>query len=258
VVAQAFGDGLLLAATSAPRPSDDIDPGVALAAVEAARSDGTAVTFVDTHNCFAEGEGDVQMGDPTVYQLVETSRLAAEDARLLAAEAVTPRLGLAATREMGEDHGIGPGGITVALLEVSRQRSAFVLLDGNNLLPAVRDAARRGALQVADEAEVFTTDNHILNVGGRSSFPAGLAMTPGQTEPLVAGLARKAAADLAAVHVALESGRVPDLRIMGPGAGVRYATYIKASLAIMFPVAVASLLLGLLGTAVFLAWGFRR
>ncbi len=255
VVAQVLGDGLLLAASSAPRPSDDIDPALALAAVEAGRRDGTAVTFIDAHNCFAEGEGDVHVGDPASYGLVDTTRRAADQARALTVREAGPRLGLAATRQLGQAHGVGPAGVVLALVEVGTQRSAFVLLDGNNLLAAAREAARAGALEVAQEAEVFTTDNHVLNVGGRSSFPAGLGLTPPEMRRLIADLARQAAADLEAVHAAIEAGRVPDVRVMGPGAAVRYATYIKASLAVMIPVAVACLLLGLLSSALLLLPG---
>ena len=58
--------------------------------------------------------------------------------------------------------GIGPLGVRVAVTEVDGRRTAYVLVDGNNMEPGVREALL-DALDAVDHAEVMTTDTHVVN-----------------------------------------------------------------------------------------------
>jgi putative membrane protein len=59
--------------------------------------------------------------------------------------------------------GIGPLGIRVAVIEVDGQETAYVLVDGNNMEPWLRDRTVDELLDTVDAAEVMTTDTHIVN-----------------------------------------------------------------------------------------------
>jgi putative membrane protein len=58
--------------------------------------------------------------------------------------------------------GFGPLGIRVAVLEVGSHRTAYILLDGNNMEPGLRDRLV-DAIDDVDVAEVMTSDTHIVN-----------------------------------------------------------------------------------------------
>jgi len=101
--------------------------------------------------------------------------------------------------------GIGPLGVRVAVFEVGngdgRTRTAYVLVDGNNMEPGLREELL--AAVDADTAEVMTTDTHIVNtmeadnqVGGAIDTDELVALVEdlvseavADCEPVVAGMA---------------------------------------------------------------------
>jgi putative membrane protein len=167
MVGQAFGDDLLSVATFAPNFADDVMYSVGLSAAAEARSSGfDDVLLADAHNCNDGIEGKTDLGHVTPgssrsFDVMEAARdLAAE---IDAEEQRELRLGTAwdETRWTAEE-GIGSLGVRVALLDVGGQTTAYVLVDGNNMDPGVRDAIVE-AIDLVDEMEVMTTDNHAVN-----------------------------------------------------------------------------------------------
>ncbi|TVT85875.1 DUF2070 family protein, partial [Haloferax volcanii] len=107
--------------------------------------------------------------------------------------------------------GIGPLGIRVAATTVGDQTTAYVLIDGNNMEPGLRDRIVEGLTTgpnaKADVAEVMTTDTHIVNtveaenqVGAaidhdelRETIDRLVDEALADTEPVVAGMATERA-----------------------------------------------------------------
>ncbi|MEF8857267.1 MAG: DUF2070 family protein, partial [Haloplanus sp.] len=126
------------------------------------------VLLVDAHNSNngLQGEdlGHVTPGSQRAFDMITAAKQAGE--RLREAPTGPLRLGVAWERtEWGTLDGIGPLGIRVAVAEVDDQHTAYVLVDGNNMVPGLRgrvvDAVTaRGPIDVA---EVMTTDTHIVN-----------------------------------------------------------------------------------------------
>jgi putative membrane protein len=143
VLGQRFGEDVLLVSTYAPDFADDVDYGVGLAAIGEARANGAGtVMLVDAHNSNdgldSGALGHVVPGSERSFALID------------AAGAVTDGLGNARedALEMGvawdrtpwtPAEGIGPLGVRVAVLESGGERSAYVLVDGNNMEPGLRD-----------------------------------------------------------------------------------------------------------------------
>jgi putative membrane protein len=76
--------------------------------------------------------------------------------------------------------GMGPGGITAVVVKVGGQKTAYVVIDGNNMVSGLREHIL-GALRSVgfDDAEVFTTDTHAVNaviLSDRGYHPVGEAM----------------------------------------------------------------------------------
>ncbi|WP_227352710.1 DUF2070 family protein [Haladaptatus salinisoli] len=206
LIGQAFGDDALLVATYSPKFADDVEYAVGLAATAEARSSGLdEVMLVDAHNCNngLQGEdlGHVYPGSERSFQMIQAARAAATE--LGAAARGRPQLGVAwdETAWTPAD-GIGPLGIRVAVVEVAGQRTAYVLVDGNNMEPGLRD--RIVDAVGTDEVEVMTTDTHVVNMV-ESSNQVGGAIDHDELISLVNRLVEEAAADLEPVEAGMES-----------------------------------------------------
>lgn len=81
------------------------------------------------------------------------------------------KAGFAVKRIKGK--GIGPGGIRAAVFNYGRKRIAYILIDGNNIKKGLRDEIRNNLKDLADEIEVFSTDNHIVNMSLVDLNPVG-------------------------------------------------------------------------------------
>jgi putative membrane protein len=228
VLGQAFGDDALLISTFAPKFADDVEYGVGLAAGAEARTHGIDdAMLVDAHNSNdgLEGPdlGHVTPGSQRAFDLIGAADGAGE--ALETAERGDLALGTAWNRtNWTPAEGIGPLGLRVAVTEVAGEATAYVLIDGNNMEPGLRDrlvaaltdagatdaADRREPVAVAadgaggatadgvgglvDAAEVMTTDTHIVN-SVEADNQVGAAIDHDELEALVTDLVGEALAD---------------------------------------------------------------
>jgi putative membrane protein len=209
VLGQAFGDDALLVGTFAPGFADDIEYAVGLAAAAEARTAGLDdVLLVDAHNCNdgLEGEdlGHVVPGSERSFEMMSAAGAAAED--LVAADQHSLRLGVAwDPTEWTPREGIGPLGVRVAVAETADRLTAYVLVDGNNMDPGVRERVR-DAVEGVDDVEVMTTDTHIVNTV-ESVNQVGAALDVAELAGLVAELVAEARADCEPVEAGMASER---------------------------------------------------
>ncbi|MDG5778832.1 DUF2070 family protein [Haloarculaceae archaeon H-GB2-1] len=210
---QAFGDSAFLVNTFSPGFADDVEYAVGLSAISEARSDGfDDVMLADAHNCNNGLEGDdlghVVPGSPRSFDLIYGAGELAEVLR--DADRDRLELGVAWDETQWEPRdGIGPLGIRVAVTDVAGHRTAYVLVDGNNMDPGLRDrivdelTAREDPSQV-DLAEVMTTDTHIVNTV-EAENQVGQAIDHDDLLALIADLTERAIADLEPVEVGMAS-----------------------------------------------------
>ncbi|ELZ91906.1 hypothetical protein C440_16379 [Haloferax mucosum ATCC BAA-1512] len=171
MLGQRFGDDAVLISTYAPQFADDVEYAVGLSASAEARTAGLRnVLLVDAHNCNngLQGPdlGHVTPGSKRSFDMISAAGLAGE--KLVTLPQGTLFLGVAADEtDWTPREGIGPLGIRVALMRVNDQTTAYVLIDGNNMEPGLRDriveTITTGPDAMADIAEVMTTDTHIVN-----------------------------------------------------------------------------------------------
>jgi putative membrane protein len=187
MLGQGFGDDAVLVSSYAPAFADDVEYAVGLAAATEARTHGLDdVLLVDAHNSNngLDGPdlGHVTPGSQRSFDMIRAAGLAGE--ALADAEHGNLSLGTAWDRtDWTPREGIGPLGIRVAVTEVADQTTAYILVDGNNMEPGLRDriatavtdetvtrpvedhpVATDGATpQTVDAVEVMTTDTHIVN-----------------------------------------------------------------------------------------------
>ncbi|SEO44751.1 putative membrane protein [Halogranum amylolyticum] len=218
MLGQGFGDDAVLVSSYAPAFADDVEYGVGLTAATEARTHGLDdVLLVDAHNSNngLDGPdlGHVTPGSRRSFDMIHAAGLAGEaidDARR-----GDLSLGTAWDRtDWTPREGIGPLGVRVAVTEVADQTTAYVLVDGNNMEPGLRDrivtaltdesatqtatgravAADGAAPRAVDAVEVMTTDTHIVNTV-EADNQVGAALDEDELLDRIADLVAEARAD---------------------------------------------------------------
>ncbi|WP_049980387.1 DUF2070 family protein [Halolamina rubra] len=210
LLGQAFGGDGLLVNTFSPEFADDVEYGVGLTAREGARTNGLDdVLLVDAHNCNngLDGPdlGHVTPGSPRSFDMINAAEAAGD--RLGDAQEGELSLGTAWDEtEWVPQEGIGPLGIRVAVVEVDGQETAYVLADGNNMEPWLRDRTVDQLLESVDAAEVMTTDTHIVNTV-EADNQIGAEIDHGAFIGAVSDLVDRARADLEPVEAGMATER---------------------------------------------------
>ena len=234
-LAQAFGDTVLLLASFAPNPTDDIDSATGHAAVQEAKLAGAVdAIFVDAHNCLVPGVCLTLFCSQGSHEIIEAARAATEAA--LRSPKAALRVGYAKRCKIcTPDQGIGARGIEALVVEVGGQRTAYVLFDGNNMVPGMRDAVRARIGPLVQESEALTTDNHSVNLTMDGFNAVGAVLDRETILSQAEAAVRDAAAQLEPAEVAAFSGEIPDFRIFGPQSASRLTTTINATMAVLRP-----------------------
>ncbi|MFB6124758.1 MAG: DUF2070 family protein [Halanaeroarchaeum sp.] len=209
ILGQRFGDDGLLVTTFSPSFADDVDYAVGLATAAEARVAGMDdVLLVDAHNCNNGLEGD-DLGHvvPGSHRSFDMMQAAGEtSAALVDADPAPLRLGTAWDRTPWRPaDGIGPLGVRVAVLEAGDQRTGYVLVDGNNMEPGLRETLV-DSLDALDEVEIMTTDTHVVNTV-ESTNQVGGAIEDQALLDIVSALVAEAIDDLEPVEAGMATER---------------------------------------------------
>ncbi|WP_284007734.1 DUF2070 family protein [Haloarcula pelagica] len=206
---QSFGDDALIVTTYAPGCADDVDYAVGLSAMSEARTGAIEdVLLVDAHNCNdgLEGEdlGHVVPGSQRSFDMIQGAGRLGDV--LGDSERGALRCGVAWDETPWEpEDGIGPLGIRVCVFEVGDHRTAYVLVDGNNMEPGLRDDVI-DAIDGVDVVEVMTSDTHIVNTV-EAENQVGQAIPETELSTLIADLVNRAIEDLEPVEAGMASER---------------------------------------------------
>jgi putative membrane protein len=210
MLGQAFGDDALLVSSYAPNFADDVEYAVGLSAATEARTAGLDdVLLVDAHNSndglSGPDLGHVTPGSQRSFDMMTAAGEAGE--ALDDADSGDLRLGTAwDPTPWDPTEGIGPLGIRVAVTEVGESTTAYVLVDGNNMEPGLRDRILDALPDRIDDGEAMTTDTHIVNTV-EADNQVGAALPEDELVALVRELTDEALADLEPVAGGMASER---------------------------------------------------
>ncbi|MCD2198577.1 DUF2070 family protein [Halobacterium sp. KA-4] len=232
LLGQAFGDDALLVSTFSPEFADDVEFAVGLSATAEARVEGMDdVLLADAHNCNnglgGDDLGHVYPGSKRSFDMIQA---AGETARSLRdADEDSLELGVAWDRTAWRpEDGIGPLGVRVAVLDTGGDRTAYVLVDGNNMEPGLREELI-DALDGVDHAEIMTTDTHIVNTV-ESTNQVGASIDWDELVDLVTDLTAEAVADLEPVEAGMASERA-EVTVFGNDRTETLASHANAVIA---------------------------
>ena len=214
---QIFGDTAFIAVTMAPLTTEDMPQELGrLVTEEAVRLSVKHAVIVNDHNALDDDNADMNA------HLTELKEAAFACLKQVVASSTKPfKIGSATLYpgEFTQKMGMGKGGITAIVVEVEAQRTAYVVIDGNNMIPHLREKIL-AALTAAgfDECEVFTTDTHAVSAlvtGERGYHPIGEAMNQDTLIGYLVEAAKKAAQNMETAKSGFVEFVVPNVRVIG-------------------------------------------
>jgi putative membrane protein len=213
---QIFGDTVFLSFSLAPKTTEDLPQELGRIVSEEAKKYGlkTAV-IVNTHNSI----NDII---DTEEHLGSLQKAASKCLQKAIAQPTKPfMVGAAAVipEEFTLKAGMGTGGITAIVIQVERQKTVYVIIDGNNMISGLREKVIGALVSLGfDESEVFTTDTHAVSAlvtGRRGYHPVGEVMDHKLLFRFIGEVAKKAESNLEVCNAGCIQFMVPQVRVIG-------------------------------------------
>lgn len=233
---QYFDSNLLMLATLSPKGFDDIDFGVGLALMNQARSTCSVdnVILVDCHNSFKGEGGRVLPGNKEVFELMgAVEKIKAPE------ESFKIRIGCSGDKmeSISKEDGVGESGVKVMIVEAYKsedgfQRTAYILLDSNNMLLGFREKILKKVMDLGvDQGEVMTTDTHYVNTLAGGHNPVG-AKKQDKILDSILKCTENAIEDLEDVSVGFKVSKIKDIKTLGPTHATELVTTISSIVAV--------------------------
>ena len=213
---QVFGKTAFLSFTLAPKTTEDLPQELGAIVREEAEKLGFDFTIVvNAHNSLtsnAKIEASIDMLRDVASKCLKKAMTQESYSFEVGSATVYPK-------EFTLKDGMGTGGITAIIVKVAQQKTAYVVVDGNNMISGLREKIL-SALSSAgfEESEVFTTDTHAVSavvVGRRGYHPLGEAMNQQTLIKHITGIAQKAAGNLETCKAGCQHIVIPKVRVLG-------------------------------------------
>ncbi|MCJ7793370.1 DUF2070 family protein, partial [Candidatus Bathyarchaeota archaeon] len=213
---QIFGDTALLSFTLAPKTTEDLPQELGRIVGEEAEKYGLKYAMVvNAHNSLND------IVDTEEY--LDALQMAASKCLQKAVTLPTKQFMVGAAtvfpKEFNLKDGMGTGGITAIVVQVEKQKTAYVVIDGNNMISGLREKTLAALTSVGfDESEVFTTDTHAVSAvvtGRRGYHPVGEVMSHEVLIRCICEVTKKAETNLEASKAGCLRLVVPQVRVIG-------------------------------------------
>jgi putative membrane protein len=213
---QVFGNLVFLSFSLAPKTTEDLPQELGLFVRQEAEKLGlTCCVVVNAHNSI-DGTFGVQEALASLKTVaIECLKKAVSLRRLpfeVGAATVIPR-------EFGLGDGMGPSGITVVVVKVGGQKTAYIAIDGNNMVSGLRERILSALRSIGiDEGEVFTTDTHSVNavvLNERGYNPVGEAMNHEKLIGYIKEATLSSLSNLESVKAGCRSITISNVKVIG-------------------------------------------
>jgi len=216
VSCQVFGKTVFLSFTLAPKTTEDLPQELGrLVREQVAKYGFDCALMVNAHNSIDdENEMEVSLG-----VLQELSSVCLEKVISLPSYPFEVGASTVFPREFSLTDGMGGGGITAIVVRVAEQKTAYVVIDGNNMITGLREEILQ-ELNAAGfhDGEVFTTDTHAVSavvLGRRGYHPVGEVMDHELLIDYIQEAAKVAAGNLENCKAGCRHLTVPGVRVIG-------------------------------------------
>lgn len=244
ILGQTFGDMVLLVSSRAPLVTDDLDYSIGFAINRAGSRYFSHVAFIDAHNSLKTLVPAVLPATPLAMEYLEaadTCVISVKEERQYPLMAGYGHRRFPFTRAQG----FGDLGVQVLAVRVADQTTCYVLLDGNNLMEGQRDQIRDSLMGLCDEAEVMTSDTHVVNtVSGLNQI--GAVIPAGSFLPIIEACVHDALSDLAPAGVAASTVWCRDVVVFGSQRISQLTATVGAMTGVIVPLGAVLVLLAFL------------
>jgi putative membrane protein len=213
---QVFGKTAFLSFTLAPKTTEDLPQELGRIVNEEAEKLGLECNVVvNAHNSLTDSdevEAPIDMLRDVASKCLKKAVSLPSYAFEVGSSTVFPK-------DFSLEEGMGSGGITAVVVNVAEQKTAYVVIDGNNMVSGLREKIL-SALKSAGfhECEVFTTDTHAVSavvLGRRGYHPVGEAMNHETLMRYITGVAKAAASNMESCKAGCLRLVVPNVRVIG-------------------------------------------
>jgi len=216
VSCQVFGKTAFLSFTLAPKTTEDLPQELGRVVNEEAEKLGLECNIVvNAHNSI----NDTVDVEASLSTLSEVASKCLKKAVSLPSYAFEVGASTVFPKEFGLKDGMGQGGITVVVVKVAEQKTAYVVIDGNNMVSGFREEILSDLRSAGfHECEVFTTDTHAVSaliLGRRGYHPVGEVMDHATLIGYIQKAAKAAAANLETCNAGCLRLVVPKVRVIG-------------------------------------------
>ena len=213
---QVFGKSVFVSFTLAPRTIEDLPQELGLFVRQEAEKHGLNLgAVVNAHNCI-DGNADVQK---SLVSLKDVAVKCLDKVASLTGSAFEVGVATISPHDFSLEDGMGPGGITVVVVKSSRQKAAYVVVDGNNMVSGLRERILSSLNSIGiDDGEILTTDTHSVSalvLNGLGYHPVGQVMDNNRLTGYIKETTQKALANLERVEVASRNITVPNVKVIG-------------------------------------------
>jgi putative membrane protein len=236
---QRLGNGSVYVHTSSPESTDDIDYPVGEGVIQRAQHEtNKRALFIDAHNCLEPGTGQVYFGSEKANNLMKLVSSVNQELQEQDGHKSILRCGCAENTQFKVSDGLGPLGIQVLVVKCESENeegktNAYVLMDGNNVVPGLREKILDSLVGIVDDGEVFTTDNHVVNATMGGYNPVGLKLEQSKIIGIVKKLVESAKDDCELCEVGVNSTIVKNIRILGQNTPLRLSATINSTISVM-------------------------
>ena len=216
VCCQVFGKFAFLSFTLAPKTTEDLPQELGLFVRQEAENHELAhCAVVNAHNSIN--------GIINTQEALNALKAAAANCleQTTALRRLPFKVGAATVvpKEFSLKDGMGPGGITVTVVKVGEQKTAYVVVDGNNMVSGLREKIVSTLQSVGiSDGEVFTTDTHSVNaviLSERGYHPIGEAINHEKLIGYIKKATLAATSDLEPVKAGACSMTAPNVKVIG-------------------------------------------
>jgi putative membrane protein len=128
---------------------------------------------------------------------------------------------------------------------VDGQRTAYILIDGNNMAEGAREVLLGEIRHLVDDAEIMTTDSHVVNtITGKN--PIGMNVPVADVVPYVLRALNAAIENLSPAEAAAGTAQCEHIVVFGSNRISQLASTVNAMLVFVAPLSLAMLLLAFL------------
>jgi putative membrane protein len=244
VLYQRFGDSVLLVTTRSPHRTDDVDFSIGMTIMAEGHRWFPHAAVVDAHNCMTDLSSPVLLATLIAIEYLKAAGSAMEACRT--APQSPFRAGVAhQTLPYNREMGFGDLGVQVLVIDVEGQKTAYVLIDGNNMALGTREILLDEILHYVDDAEIMTTDSHVVNtITGKN--PVGMNVPVSEFAPYVIRALNAAIENLSPAKAAASTAQCEHIVVFGSNRISQLASTVNAMLVFVAPLSLAMLLLAFL------------